>query len=1543
MSNVSVGNIHGTATLNANQFVSGANQAVGALKQLELATAANWWGLRNLGVALAAIPAAVATGVGASINAYMEWEDAIAGVERTTYRAQTATETAAQANERNAQTLQNIVNGLEEIASTTPVAASTLAGIAEAAGALGVAESDIVSFTKVVADLDATTDLTANSAATNLARIAGLTGVAGQGYDNLASSILEVGRSTAATEQEIVDIANRIAGIASVANLSAAEVIGMAGALRSAGVRSEQGGTAFQKTFADIIQAVANGGDELELFARISGKTASQLQEDFNTNAADAFTDFIDGLGRLNDAGENVIGILGSLGITEARQTQTLLLLAQAQSQTVNSSLQLSSSLETSRDAFASGTAITEIASKRYKTLSSQLQILRNEIFLAAQGFGATFAPIIVFVVERLRDFLAGMSALPAPIKIAVGVILGLSVAILGLASAAILLGPRLVLAVSALRQLGVSSAGSVAGLTASGVAMNNAARQAQLMATSVGVAAGRMSALQIATANAGLAQFASSTATAAAGSAALGSGAASAVSGLSGMTLWVSRLGKGLGVLGAVLTVGSILLTVFGSRLRGSESAMTSMVTANADLYNILVQNNNQLDRATASWIKQSDLWPRIQAGVDRYGSSLAEVQALIQGTATSTAYKKFLEETAAAYENGDKSAKEYADAVITLSRTFAETRKEVASILGPIQDVTNANKDFEDSFNTEDEIRELEKLRKKLDEQAQSHVDYVSALQTQSRAQFDLLDAQRAYNEALENAQDPTRILSDLERRLSNARRSSEKAQQSLAKAETKLANARQEQQDSLAEALEDVMDAQESYSDSQQKLLDAEQELADLRKGPELKNIVKATNDLRNAQLRLLRANQDVSDAEWYLNYLREEGASNRDIADAELGLQEARQEVANLNQEIAESEEELQRAREGASARELADAEEAVSDALRETERAYQDIIEKEQEVSDLRQAIADDTAYRDAERELAQARDDMVDSTENVAEAEEALRNARDFGIARDLRQAELDLTDAIYASATANAEARIAQLEMNGVYLDAGTKAAILGEELGKLVRLAPTAAQNKRLREYIDILKSAPESGAPVEQELPSFDLGDIDVGETPLPLAPDLDEFASGFEEFANAVPGATGDIWRELWDQYGKDLGIMAITAIAGGILAAIFGIPVLIGGAIAGVVVLIVQKFGEDFVAFATQILLPAIGNFFTNTLPDFFTRTIPRAFGGAFIAVMGVLSRFFTQTLPNALVGFLEDTFAAPFQRIYEKGYELINGLWDGITENLGNLIIDLRQIPYRIIGLFATAGTWLAHSGSEIVRGLWDGVTNRIGQVYLFFLSLPAQLAGLVVNIAGHFYSRGREIVQGIIDGINNTIGTLTTWLYNLPRNLYNQVQNVGAWFGNVGISIINGILDGLYRYGHMITDAIMSFANNAWDAILDFFGIRSPSKQFEWVGKMLMFGMRDGLERYGKVATDAASTIATDTLAAFTDTGFDQALNNMLATEAARFSLATGAASGVAGGAAAGPSTVINEGDTFNLEAVTTADPVEIIDEFMWQKMVRV
>ena len=85
--------------------------------------------------------------------------------------------------------------------------------MAEAAGQLGIATEDILSFTEIMTKLGMATDLSADQAATSLARFANITGLAADEYSNLGAAVVGLGNNMAVTESEIVDMAMRVAGL----------------------------------------------------------------------------------------------------------------------------------------------------------------------------------------------------------------------------------------------------------------------------------------------------------------------------------------------------------------------------------------------------------------------------------------------------------------------------------------------------------------------------------------------------------------------------------------------------------------------------------------------------------------------------------------------------------------------------------------------------------------------------------------------------------------------------------------------------------------------------------------------------------------------------------------------------------------------------------------------------------------------------------------------------------------------------------------------------------------------------------------------------------------------------------------------------------------------------------------------------------------------------------------------------------------------------------------------------------------------------------
>lgn len=400
----------------------------------------------SAGRGLIGFGAAVGVGLGLAAKAASDWESAFAGVRKVV---------DFDDPERGFAVLER---QLRDLAKVLPASATEIAGVAEAAGQLGVAGKDIASFTQTMIALGVSTNLSADEAATSLAQLGNIMGVLPDQAGRAGAALVALGNDGASTEADIVAMGLRIAGAANQLRISEAEVLGFANALASLGIEAEAGGTAISRVMLDMQQAVVMGGDKLNLFAKVAGKSGDEFASAFRENAADAIASFVTGLGEMSARGENTIATLGKLGLSEIRVRDTLL-------RTSSASDQLNASLETGRTAWEDGTALIEEASKRYETSASKIQIAKNQLNDAAIELGARVLPLFVKAIDTAGALADKFSSMPGPIKDTAAV-LGVAAVGIGLVGgAAAVAVPKVVALNAALDSMGGRGAKAAAGM----------------------------------------------------------------------------------------------------------------------------------------------------------------------------------------------------------------------------------------------------------------------------------------------------------------------------------------------------------------------------------------------------------------------------------------------------------------------------------------------------------------------------------------------------------------------------------------------------------------------------------------------------------------------------------------------------------------------------------------------------------------------------------------------------------------------------------------------------------------------------------------------------------------------------------------------------------------------------------------------------------------------------------------------------------------------------------------------------------------------
>ncbi|MFZ2911971.1 MAG: phage tail tape measure protein, partial [Candidatus Absconditicoccaceae bacterium] len=142
---------------------------------------------------------------------------------------------------------------------------------------LGIAADDIETFTRVVAQFSALTGITVEATAQAFGRLGNILGIGADQFESLGSAITYVARTSAATEPQIISLAERLGSTATRAGLTAAEVIGLSGAIASLAVAPERAQGVFEKYFNTLNSAVAEGGQSLQNFATLAGKSTDEV------------------------------------------------------------------------------------------------------------------------------------------------------------------------------------------------------------------------------------------------------------------------------------------------------------------------------------------------------------------------------------------------------------------------------------------------------------------------------------------------------------------------------------------------------------------------------------------------------------------------------------------------------------------------------------------------------------------------------------------------------------------------------------------------------------------------------------------------------------------------------------------------------------------------------------------------------------------------------------------------------------------------------------------------------------------------------------------------------------------------------------------------------------------------------------------------------------------------------------------------------------------------------------------------------------------
>lgn len=197
--------------------------------------------------------------------------------------------------------------------------------------------------------------------------------------------------------------------------------------------------------------------------------------------------------------------------------------------------------------------------------------------------------------------------------------------------------------------------------------------------------------------------------------------------------------------------------------------------------------------------------------------------------------------------------------------------------------------------------------------------------------------------------------------------------------------------------------------------------------------------------------------------------------------------------------------------------------------------------------------------------------------------------------------------------------------------------------------------------------------------------------------------------------------------------------------------------------------------------------------------------------------------------------------------ILQQGVSITTNIVNGILQNMPMLIAGIGALILKFVEAIAAAAPTILENGGQLLLNLANGIIRNLPQIVVTAGTIIARLISSIGQKLPQILQTGIEIIGKLAAGLVRAIPTLIS---NIPKIILSITSEfLKTDWGTVGKNIICGIAKGLANAGHMLWDAVKDILGNFKDKVLDFFGIHSPSRWGEYVGKMISLGFPRGVE----------------------------------------------------------------------------------------------
>ena len=246
-------------------------------------------------------------------------------------------------------------------------------------------------------------------------------------------------------------------------------------------------------------------------------------------------------------------------------------------------------------------------------------------------------------------------------------------------------------------------------------------------------------------------------------------------------------------------------------------------------------------------------------------------------------------------------------------------------------------------------------------------------------------------------------------------------------------------------------------------------------------------------------------------------------------------------------------------------------------------------------------------------------------------------------------------------------------------------------------------------------------------------------------------------------------------------------------------------------------------------------------------------TIATAFGQVFTAILEVLFAkkliVIAETIKFILA--LLQVISDAMPQIVELGAGIIIKFLEGygakvgqITDAAITLILNfISAITARLGEIVETAVVFVI----TFIQGLADSIDKNQKAIGDAVWDLIVSIIAALFSFLGSIWDTGKAILDEWVGGLGTAI-----------ENAWNDIVKLGK-------DIIKAVIEGIGKMGGALWDSVVGTVEDAWNGLLDWLGIESPSKKMAYVGEQMGAGLTVGMDKMSGSVSEAAENLGKD------------------------------------------------------------------------------